>query len=306
VGAQHALTDRISIAAGWYRRSYKNQYITDNVFRDFNDYVPVEVVSPYNGEVFNVYNLRSVSELSQVDNVITNASKDRKWIYNGFEFSVQTRLRRGGNFLASSVTQRALTNECDERDDPNKLRFCDRFNLPGEYDSIPWRSDLKLAGSYPIAWGIQASAKFTSMPGRTTDDIVRVDELLPITWNIARTTRYTAEQCVGKPCTAGALVVPGMVDAAIVTPLAPSGAELFLERQNQLDLGLRKNIKVGRMDWSLQFDLFNALNADTIVAVRSVSTVAERLVNNFGTAAYMQPSAVLQARIPRIGVQMKW
>jgi carboxypeptidase family protein len=306
VGAQHALTDRISIAAGWYRRSYKNQYITDNVFRDFDDYVPVEVVSPYNGEVFNVYNLRSVSELSQVDNVITNASKDRKWIYNGFEFSVQTRLRRGGNFLASSVTQRALTNECDERDDPNKLRFCDRFNLPGEYDSIPWRSDLKLAGSYPIAWGIQASAKFTSMPGRTTDDIVRVDELLPITWNIARTTRYTAEQCVGKPCTAGALVVPGMVDAAIVTPLAPSGAELFLERQNQLDLGLRKNIKVGRMDWSLQFDLFNALNADTIVAVRSVSTVAERLVNNFGTAAYMQPSAVLQARIPRIGVQMKW
>lgn len=125
----------------------------------------------------------------------------------------------------------------------------------------------------------------------------RIDELLPITWNIARTTRYTAEQCVGRPCTANALVVPNMTEAAILVPLAPSGTERFLERQNQLDLGLRKSIKFRNMDWNLQFDVFNALNADTIVGVRS---------DNFGTTAYGQPSAVVQGRIPRIGLQMKW
>ena len=162
---------------------------------------------------------------------------------------------------------------------------------------MPFRSDLKLAGSYPIVWGIQASGKFTSMPGRTADDIVRIDELLPITWNISRTTRYTAAQCAGRPCTAGALVVPNMTEAAIMVPLAPAGTESFLERQNQVDLGLRKNIKVRNLDWSLQFDLFNVLNADTIVAVRS---------NNFGTPTYNLPATVLQARIPRLGLQMKW
>jgi hypothetical protein len=162
---------------------------------------------------------------------------------------------------------------------------------------VPFRSDFKLAGSYTIKWDIGVSARFTSHPGRTAADITRIDELLPINWNISRTTRYTAEQCAGKPCTAGALVVPGMVLSSIVTPLAPDGTESFMERQNQLDLGLRKNIRVRNMDWSLQFDLFNALNADTIVGVSST---------NFGTAAYLRPSSVVQARIPRIGVQMKW
>jgi hypothetical protein len=202
-----------------------------------------------------------------------------------------------GTILVSSTTQRALTNECDEPNDPNQLRFCDRFNLPDQYPAVPFRSDFKLAGSYTIKWDIQASAKFSSMPGRTAADITRIDELLPITWNISRATRYTAEQCAGKPCTAGALVVPGMVQTSIVTPLAPDGTESFMERQNQLDLSLRKNIRVRRMEWSLQFDLFNALNADTIVGVAST---------NFGTAAYLRPSSVVQARIPRIGVQMKW
>jgi hypothetical protein len=88
-----------------------------------------------------------------------------------------------------------------------------------------------------------------------------------------------------------------MVLSSIVTPLAPAGTESFLERQNQLDLGLRKNIRVRTMEWSLQFDLFNALNADTIVGVSST---------NFGTATYLRPSSVVQARIPRIGFQMKW
>jgi hypothetical protein len=297
VSAQQALTDRISVAAGWYRRSYHNQYVTDNQFREFSDYDAVQVVSPYNGEVFNVYNLRSVSELRQVDNLVTNASSQRKWIYNGFEVSAQARLPRGGNLIVGSVTQQARTNECDAPDNPNLQRFCDRFNLPDQYEGVPYRSDLKIAGSYPLVYGIQVSAKFTSMPGRTAADIVRNDEILPITWNISRTTRYTAAQCAGKPCTAGALVVPGMTEAAIVVPLAPAGTARFQERQNQLDFGVRKNIRFGRTDWSLQFDLFNALNADTIVGLRS---------DNFGTAAFTQPSAVLQARIPRVGVQMKW
>jgi hypothetical protein len=311
---QHALTDRISATFGWYRRTFHNQFVVDNQFRDSSDYDPVQVVSPYNGEVFTVYNLRNVSELSQVDNVITNASPDRKWIYNGFEFSMHARLPRGGNLIVGSITQRKRTNNCDAPDDPNLRRFCDRFNLPDQYNGVPFRSDLKVAGSYPIVWGIQVSGKFTSMPGRLPGDLTPIDDVLPITWNIARTTRYTAEQCAGRPCTAGALVVPNMTESSISVPLAPAGTELFMERQNQLDFGVRKNIKVRNMDWSLQFDLFNALNADTIIGYRSVSlttgqsvaTGNDTLVNTFGTATYMRPSAVVQGRIPRIGLQMKW
>ena len=44
-------------------------------------------------------------------------------------------------------------------------------------------------------------------------------------------------------------------------------------------------------------DLFNAFNSDDYTAVSSTQ---------FGTAAYLQPSVVLQGRIVRLGVDVKW
>jgi len=297
LGVQHALRSNVSLSAGFYRRTFHNQYRDDNLERSFDDYVPVEVVSPYNGEVFLAYNLRNVSELSQVDTLVTNAGPERKDVYNGFEIATEIRLPGGATMLASSTTQRARTNTCDVADDPNLLRFCDRFNLPAAYEGVPFRSDLKLAGSYGIPGGIRLSAKFTSVPGRTSGDLDRIDEILPINWLISRTTRYTAEQCAGRPCTAGALVIPGLTETSVTLPLVPAGTARFLERQIQLDFGARKVIKMGRAEWQAQFDLYNALNADTVLSERSA---------NFGTAVYRVPAEVLQGRLIRVALQLKF
>lgn len=45
-----------------------------------------------------------------------------------------------------------------------------------------------------------------------------------------------------------------------------------------------------------QWVLFNGFNKGTVVSDRSVS---------YGTPAYLQPSSVLQARIVRLGMQMR-
>jgi hypothetical protein len=258
---------------------------------------PVEIVSPYNGEVITVYDLNNASELALVDTLVTNASEGREQIYNGFEFALEARLPGGGTFLASSTTQHTVTSNCDEVDDPNNLRFCDRFNLPAPYSGVPFRSDLKLAGSYPLPGGLHASARFTSMPGRNIGDLVRVDDLLPINWSISRTTRYTAESCAGRPCTPGQLVIPEMVLTSLTVPLAPTGTERFYPRLNQLDLGVRKTFRRGRLSLEPSFEVFNALNADTVVAERSSS---------FGTPAYALPSQILLGRLPRVSLLMKW
>ena len=297
VGIQHALLSNVSVSAGYYRRSFHNQYRDDNLLRDFTDYIPVEIVSPYNGEVVTAYNLRNASELSQVDTFVTNAGPERQEKYQGFEVAMEARLRGGATVLASSTTQRALTNTCDVADDPNNLRFCDRFNLSSPYEGVPFRSDFKLAGSYTVPYGILLSAKFTSVPGRTSGDLDRIDELLPINWNISRTTRYTAEGCAGRPCTPGALVVPGLVETSLIVPLVPAGTARFLERQIQLDFGARKRFQLGRLEWQAQFDLYNALNADTVLSERSA---------DFGTAAYAVPSEVLQGRLIRVALQLRF
>jgi hypothetical protein len=318
LSVQHALTPRVSVAAGWYRRSFHNMVLrcspappvgagkgsgydglrcSENLERDFNDYVPVQIVSPYNGEIITAYNLRNVSELSRVDNVVTNAKGDKQ-IYNGFEFGLEARLPGGGTMLGSTNTQRTLSNFCDQRDDPNELRFCDRFNLPAPYKGVDFKTDFKLAGSYPTPFfGLQVSGTFRSTPGRTFADFGRVDELLPINWNISRTTRYTAEGCAGRPCTPGALVIPGLVQTSLVVPLAPAGTERKLPRLTQLDLGVAKKFRARGIEFTGQVQVYNALNASTVVTERS---------SNFGTATYGLPNEILLGRVPRVSLQMKW
>jgi hypothetical protein len=315
VSAQHALTSRVSIAAGWYRRAFYNMLLrcpilqagqagggydgtrcSDNLLRSASDYLPVQIVSPYNGEIITAYNLRSPDLLSLQDNVVRNAAGNKE-VYNGFEISLEARLPGGGSLLGSTVTQRSRTNTCDQHNDPNNIRFCDRFNLPSQYKAVDFKNDFKLAGSYPLRYGLQASGTFRSTPGRTFGDFSRVDELLPINWNISRTTRYTAEGCAGRPCTPGALVIPGLVQTSLIVPLAPTGTERKLKRLTQLDLGVSKKFIVRGMELTGALQVYNALNASTVVTERSA---------NFATAAFAVPNEILLGRVPRLSLQMKW
>ena len=306
---QHELFRNVSVNVGWFHRTYHDMFLClrqpgansaacefPNTSRSFTDYVPVEVVNPLNGEVFNVYNLRSAASLSQVDNFITNSATNQQ-VYNGFEFSLEARLPNGGTILANSTTQRTLTNSCDVRDDPNLLRFCDRFQLPDPY-RVPFRGDFKVAANYPLPYGVMLSANFTSSPGRPEANFSPVDELLPINWNLTRTTRYTAADCVApRRCTPDALVVPGMVQTGLVVQLTPSGTTRFMERQNQINVSVKKTLRIGGISYAPEFDLFNLLNADTVVAERSA---------NYGTSVYGLPSRVLVGRLVRLAVRMKW
>jgi hypothetical protein len=306
LSVQHALTSRVAVTAGWFHRSFHNLAITDNLLRNDNDYVPVQIVSPYNGEIITAYNLKSASLLSQVDNLVTNGPDSLKEIYHGFELSAQARLPGGGQVLVSSTTQRVLRNHsgggsgsagCANPDDPNTLRFCDRFNIPAPYKGVDFKSDFKLAGSYPLPFGVRVSGTFKTHPGRDSGDFSYIDELYPINWNISRTTRYTAADCAGRPCTAGALVIPGLVQTSLVVPLAPNGTEVRLPRLVQLDLGATKTFRLRGIEMEGGFQLFNVLNASTVVRHQS---------RNFGTATYGVPAEILLGRFPRISLQMKW
>ena len=93
-------------------------------------------------------------------------------------------------------------NDCDQPDDPNQLRFCDRGNLPAPYNSVPFLTDFKLAGSLPLPWGLPVSGVFISKGDK--GKFQNLGYGLAPEYLITRTTRYTAAQCAGQPCTAGA------------------------------------------------------------------------------------------------------
>jgi len=178
---------RLSVGAGWYRRSFHDQLLQDYVDRSQADYTPVTIVSPLNGEVITAYNL-APAKLSLTQRVDTNASSARSQVFNGFELAISARLQGGVTIFGGTSHQRTVSATCDQPDDPNLLRFCDQSE-----SGIPIQNDFKLNVSYPSPlWGLQLSGVFQSYQGKPAQT----------NWLVSRTTRYDAN-CLA-PCTPGA------------------------------------------------------------------------------------------------------
>ena len=118
-------------------------------------------------------------------------------------------------------------------------------------------------------------------------------------WFLTNATRYPAN-CPA-PCPAGQLIFPTatgarLTSANVEVPLVAPGTE-FLPRLRQLDLSVAKRFDVGNYRFEGQVDIFNVFNYNTFTQVRST---------RFDTAAYGLPANVLQARMIRLGGQVKW
>lgn len=299
-GVQHELLPRVSVSANWYRRSFHRLRVTDNLLRTMADYAPYPVFNPMTGQAFTIYDVtRAAAPL--VDDFDTNAGSGRTHIYQGLDLTTNARLPRGGTIFGGFILERNLRNICDEPDDPNMLLYCD-----DSQNDIPYRPTLKLAGTYPLVWGLTASASLQSNAGRPLGLSTTAGNKIsgpgygdtgsPVgtNWLVTRTTRYPAD--CPSPCPAGQLVAPTLTSASLTVPLVAPGTE-FLPRLNQLDLSFAKTMRYGGTRVTGQFDLFNVFNKNTELSYRST---------NFATAAYLQPSSVLQGRMVRLGFQMRW
>ena len=302
-GIQHELMPRVSVAATWYRRTFHRLRVTDNLLRTMSDYLPIDVFNPMTGQPFQIFTV-SPAAASRVDNYDTNAGSGRQQTYSAVDLTTTVRLPGGSSIFGGFVTERTTRVTCDEPDDPNGLLYCD----DGEND-IPYRPQLKLAGTYAAPWGLQLSASLQSLAGRPTGGFSTagffvnkiqgpgygdVGSPQGTMFQITRTTRYPAN-CPA-PCPAGQLVAPTLTEASISVPLVAPGTE-FLPRLNQLDVSIAKTLQVGMFRVQGQMDVFNVFNKSTVLGYRST---------NFATASYLQPSTVLQARMIRLGMQLRW
>src|SRR6185295_17166758 len=108
-------------------------------------------------------------------------------IYNAIEANVEARGGNGRVVAVNWTMEKNVSVFCDTNDNPNGVlegdlytggnvsrggRFCDQRDF-----DIPFSHQFKVAGSYPIAYGIAAAATFQGYPG-----LARV-----ITWQPAAT-----------------------------------------------------------------------------------------------------------------------
>jgi hypothetical protein len=273
IGIQHQLMERLSISANYFRSEYKNMVVTKNLDVPLTAYDLVNIPDPRgNGQTLPIYNLQR-PYLGKVNELDTTSPTNWRH-YNGVDFSVNARGANGLNVAGGISLGRSVSNLCDVGD-PNQLRFCDQT----EYD-IPLRKTVKLTWSYPLPWDIRFSGVFQSSDGfntsapptpllaQTPDNHLRL-----YTYNVTRA------------------VMPSLVQSTVSVFLDEPGTSI-MPRVTQLDLAFSKGVRVGKVNLTPQVDVFNALNSNAVLTLRTV----------YGsTLGY--PSTILSGRLVRFGVK---
>lgn len=279
-GVTHQLFSGLSVSANYFRREYKNMVYTTNLAVPLAAYDLLMTPDPRNnGQMLPIYNLRAPF-LGQVNELDTTSPNNWRH-YNGVDFTLNA---RGGNGLsvAGGVSLgRTITNQCDVAD-PNQLRFCDQ----SQYD-IPLRQTYKLTWSYPLPYDIRFSGVFQSSDGFYTT--VQPAPLLatnPDNHLRLYTHNVTRAQ------------VPSLTQATVSVYLDEPGTSI-MPRVTQLDIAASKALTVGRVRLTPQVDLFNVLNANPELTLR---TVWGR--NAQGNITQGTPTTFLSGRLLRF--QLKW
>jgi len=284
---QHELFPRMSVTVGYYRRQFYNLQVADNQNLTRDDWNAFSITTPTDtrlatsGQPIPMYNLNAIKVGTAVDNLFTYSVENRQ-IYNGFEVSAN--MRRDKFLLLGGVTtDRKSDTGCDggtslngtpnvtagnsARDNPNALRFCDV--VP------PFRTTLKASAAYSFPWDVQLSGTFAAIPGPSVNA------------NYTVTAATAGRTIIGKQAGANSIIVN------LIQPQT-----VFLDRQSRLDLRLGKMFRFNRTKIQGFMDVFNTLNAGTVLSVNQTYGA------NPATNPWFTPLTIMDGRLVRFGMQM--
>jgi hypothetical protein len=288
---QREVVPGTSVTFSFVRRDYKNLIWSDNLLIAPSDYTKYTVQNPYDTtKTVDIYNLNPAK--ATAFSVLDQNSTQNKRYYNGYDVSFQSRLKKLNIFGGFSAGH-TLAKTC-QTEDPNNTTYCDQT----QYD-IPMYTQFKLNGSYNLPWKIQIAASVQSYNGDarngTNDGVAipatsMVDPSLRVIWAVDRPTFLAATKAAGYNGGNGVALTQSSVNVQLIQP----GSKL-LDRQNQVDLRLKRPFQIGGLQLEGQFDIYNAFNSGVVLSK----------VQTFG-AALDRPATILQGRLIRLGVQARW
>jgi len=292
LGVQHQLLPRLSIFAGYFHRHFYNQEAQQNPLLTAADWTSFQVANPLgNGEQITLFNLNSAKAGQYASALVDVNSKVNRSIYDGMELSFTARLPRRAVVFGGWTNDRLITVTCDQYD-PNKLRFCDQtgktFQEYGKTSTPPFRNDFKLAGNYPLVWGVEVSGVFMSYAGKGNSYTAQ-DPSLGVYWSVPASVFPNGQRTRVVTSAPIQLAAGTQTQAPGVNLIAPNTK--FQPRWNQLDLSAKRTFKLGTKEFQGQFAVFNVTNGNVVL----------QEVQSYG-ATLGQPQNFLQARMLRLAL----
>jgi hypothetical protein len=300
---QREILPRVSVDVGYFRRWFGNFRVIDNLALSPSDFDQFSLTVPSHSELpggggntlTGLYNVKPEAFTRPAQNLNTLSDKYGKQIehWNGVDVTVAARLQSGISLHGGISTGKRITDNCEIVAKLPEMLFADNtlqppngptinlndFNsnvwLPGQFchQEEPLLTTGRFYGVYIIPRiDVLVSGTIQSSPGQL------------IASNFVATNAYlAANSTLGRTLSGGA----ANMTINIIEP-----GKMYVERLNQLDFRVGKVLRYSRTKTTINLDLYNALNTDTV-----------RLVNSaFGswTAGGPRPTAVLLPRFAKV------
>jgi hypothetical protein len=289
-GIQQEILPRVSLDVSYFRRWYGNFTVQDNLAVGASEYDAFSVTAPADtrlpdGGGYTVSGFKNLNPSAvgrAANNFTTLASTYGKQIehWNGVDVNVSARLAGGLLLQGGTGTGRTSTDNCDIVDDVPESVLSVAANAPNlpycHVDTNPQtqvkgaasytipRIDVSVAGTYQYLPGVQIAANWAAPNSAISPSLGRV------------LSANAVNQTVN-----------------LVTP----GAEYY-EGLSQLDVRFAKIVRIGATRTTINFDLYNALNANTVTTLNNGFVPVTG-----GLASWQVPNSILQARFFKIGAQ---
>jgi hypothetical protein len=169
---QHELVSHVSLEAGYFRRTFGNQTVTNNLDlkpADFTTFCVTTPTDPHLGkfsgsQLCGLADFNSAAQAADTKHqqitFASNFAGQTSQIYDGFDLNLNARPTGRFFILAGLSVGRTITKNCAVYGNPQNLLFC--------ASNQPFQGNYRVSGGYNFPWKIQLSGVYQSIPPAST------------------------------------------------------------------------------------------------------------------------------------------
>jgi carboxypeptidase family protein len=301
ISVQQEVAPRVSVTAGFFRRTFGNWYMTDNRATTPSDYTPFSVQAPVDPRLPNggnyvvpgLYNLvpEKVGLVDELSQHSSNFAPQTEY-WNGVDFGITARLRNGFTMQGGLSSGHKVADNCEIR------ALLPEMGSNGTTASSDSAAQITVSPATPTNPYCRYVEPFlTQVRGLASYTIPRVDVQVSGTWQSnpgpELAANYVATNAViaAGPQPLGRALSGG---AANVTVNLVEPGTLYGDRVNQIDFRISKLLRFGRTRTLVGVDLYNLTNTDTPLTYNQTFVPGGQ---------WLTPTTIMTARFFKLGVQ---
>ena len=291
---QQQIAARMSLEVAYHRRSFSGFTVSDNLAVNAANLTPYTVTAPADprlpgGGGYTIQGFYDVDPalFGQVNNLVINAKNYGKayQYFNGVDITFNVRTQGGLTFQGGTSTGQNVADHCEIRQNLPELNVGIGAGLVG--------STVSMTSPYcHVAYGV-----LTQLRGLSTYTVPKIDVQLSGVFQSKPGALLSANYAVPANVIAQQLGRPVAGNPANVTINLLEPGSQYGNRLNQLDVRVGKIIRLGSTRTVVGVDLYNVLNASTILTYNNTFVPND---------TWLQPVTVLTARMARISAEFTW